>query len=210
MSFINLRIGGRLYGGFGALVLFGVALASFAVWQLWAIQTQVETMSSQSRNAIRAAEIGTELQAFRRSILRYVFDQEEASFVEAERLAKTADLLEEAARTATLDERRAKYRAAINEVAELKTKRIALGDAVKQLRAGREMLFTEGDKMAADVQKLLDAADKTPFAQGAEALESRTLMVRVANWRMLATRDQKRIATFRTNLEKARHPDRRA
>jgi methyl-accepting chemotaxis protein len=205
MSFFNLRIRGRLYGGFGALVLFGVALAGFAVWQLWVIQAQVETMSSQSRNAIRASEITVELQAFRRSILRYIFDQDEASYAEAEkRLARTTDLLAEATSTATLDQRRAMYRAASNAMAELKTKRAVLGDAIKQMQTGRELLFTEGDKMAADVQKLVDAADKTPFAQGAEALEFKVLQLRVANWRMLATRDQKGIATFKTALEKAR------
>ncbi len=205
MSFFNLRIGGRLYGGFGALVLFGVALASFAVWQLWVIQANVETMSSQTANAVRAGEILTELQAFRRSILRYIFDQDEASFAETEkRLARTADLLAEATRTATLDERRAMYRAGSNAMAEVKTKRAAIGDAIKQMQTGRELLFTEGDKMAGDVQKLMDAADKTPFAHGAEALESKILLLRVANWRMLATRDQKGIATFKTNLEKVR------
>jgi hypothetical protein len=35
MSIFNLRIGGRLYGGFGTLVLFGAVLAGFGVSQLW-------------------------------------------------------------------------------------------------------------------------------------------------------------------------------
>ena len=206
MSFFNLRIRGRLYGGFGALVLFGVMLASFAVWQLWAIQAQVETMSLQSTSAIRAGDIATELQAFRRAILRYVFDQDEASFAETEkRLARAMDLLDEAARTTLIEEWRTAYRAASSEIAELKTKRVALGDAVKQMQAGRELLFTEGDKMAADVQKLLDAAEKTAFVQSAAALESEVLLVRVANWRLLATRDQKGVANFKAALEKARH-----
>jgi methyl-accepting chemotaxis protein len=205
MSFFNFRIGGRLYSGFGALVLFGVALASFAVWQLWGIQANVETMASQTTNAIRAGEIVTELQAFRRSILRYILDQDEASFAESEkRLARTTDLLGEAASTATLDERRAMYRAASNAIAEVKTKRAALGDATKQMLAGREFLLSGGAKMGDDVRKLMDAADKTPFARGAELLESATLLVRISNWRMQATRDQKVSATFKTNLEKAR------
>jgi len=32
---------------------------------------------------------------------------------------------------------------------ELKAKRVALGDAVKQMLAGRNLLFTDGDQMAA-------------------------------------------------------------
>ncbi len=42
MPLINLRIRGRLFAGFGTLVVFGVALAGFAVWQLGEIRAQVD------------------------------------------------------------------------------------------------------------------------------------------------------------------------
>jgi methyl-accepting chemotaxis protein len=204
MSFLNLRIRGRLYGGFGALLVFCAALAGFAVWQLWGIETQVGMMTLQSKNTIRVGDIATELQATRRGLLRYTFDQDEASFAESEkRLSKITDLLEEAVRTTIVEERRAVYKAAGKEIAELKTKRVALGDAIKQMLAGRNLLFTDGDKMAADVQKLVDAADKTDFSHEAAALEAKVLLLRVANWRMLATRDSKGLETFKTNLAKA-------
>ena len=110
MPLINLRIRGRLFAGFGALILFGVALAGFAVWQLGEIQTQVESLSRQSASTIRVGEIVTDFQAIRRGILRYVLDQDEKSFAESEtRLAKVADLLELAVRTAPNEERRASY-----------------------------------------------------------------------------------------------------
>jgi methyl-accepting chemotaxis protein len=204
MSFLNLRIRGRLYGGFGALVLFGVALAGFAVWQLGEIRTQVAVLTLQSTSTIRAGEIAAQLQAIRRAILRYTFDHDEKSFAEAEtRLAKTTDLLEVAIKTSVYEERRSVYKEIAKNVEDLKVKRVALGEAVRQLTAGRDLLFTDGDKMAADVQKFVDAADKTPFAQSAAALESKVLLVRVANWRLLATRDQKGVATFKTKLGKA-------
>ena len=78
MSFLNLRIRGRLYAGFGALLLFCAALAGFGVWQLWAIQRRSRLLTVQSNNTIRVGEIATELQAIRRAILRYAFDQDEA------------------------------------------------------------------------------------------------------------------------------------
>src|SRR5205085_2860495 len=204
MSFLNLRIRGRLYGGFGALLLFCVALAGFAVWQLGEIRTQVAAMTLQSGNTVRAGAIATELQAIRRAVLRYAFDHDEASFTEAEkRLAKASDFIEVTIKATRSDERRAAYKQIAKDVEDLKTKRIALGEAIKQMIAGRELLFTEGDKMAADVQKFVDAADKTNFAERAAALEAKVLLVRVANWRMLATRDQKGIATFKANIGKA-------
>src|SRR6267154_4882311 len=204
MSFLNLRIRGRLYGGFGALLLCCAGLPGFAVLQLSAIHGQVGSRTLQAKNATRVGEITTELQATRRSLLRYAFDQDEASFAEAEkRLSKTADLLEVAAKTTMTEERRAAYKAAATEIVELKTKRLALGEAIKQMLAGRNLLFTDGDQMAADVQKFVDAADKTDFAHEVSALETKVLLVRVANWRMLATRDSKGIATFKANTGKA-------
>src|SRR6266850_2556281 len=204
MSFLNLRIRGRLYGGFGALLLFCAGLAGFAVVQLGAIHTEVASLTVQSKNTIRVTEIATELQGTRRALLRYTFDQDEASFAEAEkRMSKIADLLEEGIKTSISEERRAHYKEAIKEIAELKAKRVALGDAVKQMLAGRNLLFTDGDQMAADVQKFVDAADKTDFSHEANALETKVLVLRVANWRMLATRDAKGLANFKTNFEKA-------
>jgi methyl-accepting chemotaxis protein len=201
MSF--LRISGRLYSGFGALLLFCAVLAGFAVWQLSAVRDQVGTLTMQSKNAIRVGEITTELQAIRRGILRYAFDQDEASLAETDkRLVRVTGLLDEAERTTKNEERRAAYKETGKEIAELKAKRAALGDAVKQMLAGRTLLFADGDKMAADVQKFVDAAEKTPFEQAAGALEAKVLLVRVANWRMLATRDAKGFATFKTNIAK--------
>jgi methyl-accepting chemotaxis protein len=204
MSLLNLRIRGRLYGGFGTLLLFCAALAGFGVWQLSAIRDQVAVLTLQSKNTIRVGDIATDLQAIRRGILRYTFDQDEASFAESDkRLTRVIGLLDEAERTTKSEERRAAFSEAGKDIAELRAKRAALGDAVKQMQAGRALLFSDGDKMAAEVQKFVDAAAKTPFEPAAAALESKVLLVRVANWRMLATRDAKGFATFKTNVGKA-------
>ncbi len=204
MSFLNLRIRGRLYSGFSVLLLFCAGLAGFAVWQLGSIQAQVKDLTAQSENAIRVGEISIHLHAARRALLRYNFDHDEASFAEAEkRLATATDLLGEAAKTTSSEKNRSIYTEIARKVDELKTKRAALGEAVKQLVVGRALLFSDGDQMAAEVQKFVDAAQKTDFAHDAAALESKVLLVRVANWRTLATRDAKGLVTFKTNAEKA-------
>jgi hypothetical protein len=111
MSFLNLRIRGRLYGGFAALLLFCAGLAGFAVWQLGELRTQVAAMTLQSENTIRVGEIATNLQAIRRAVLRYAFDHDEKSYAEAETRLKTAgDLLVEADKTTRSEERRAAYK----------------------------------------------------------------------------------------------------
>jgi HAMP domain-containing protein len=205
MSFLNLRIGGRLYGGFGLLLVFCAALAGCGVWQLAAVHDQVKTMELQSQGSIRAANIQIELQAIRRAILRYAFDQNEASFAESEkRLVKAADLLAEAEKVTPNEERRAAYREIAKDVAELKAKRAELGETEARMMAARKLLFTDGDQMAADVQKLVDAAQGTAFQAAANALGTEVLLVRIANWRTLATRDAKGLETFKINIGKAR------
>jgi methyl-accepting chemotaxis protein len=206
MSFLNFRIRGRLYSGFGVLVLFCAGLAGFAVWQLWEIRAQVEIMTLQSKATIRAGEIATELEATRRSLLRYAFDQDEASFVESgQRLTTVTGLLEEAARTTVIEERRATYRTALSEIAELKAKRDAFGDVIKQMLAGRKGLIIDGDKMLAEIQKFMEAAENTPYAAGAAALESKVLQTRLASARLLTTRDSKGLEYFKFNFAKIRH-----
>jgi methyl-accepting chemotaxis protein len=203
MSVLNFRIRGRLYGGFAILLLFAAGLAIFGVSKLTGIREQVGLMTLQSKNTIRVGDIQSELQAIRRGILRYAFDQDEASFVESDkRLTAITTLLDQAIATTRSEERKAGYRETAKDIAELKAKRAELREAVKQMLAGRALLYSEGDVMAADVQKFVDATHGTPFERDAAALETKVLLVRIANWRMLATRDAKGFATFKTNVGK--------
>jgi methyl-accepting chemotaxis protein len=204
MPSLKLRIRGRLYSGFAILLAFCAGLAAFAMFELTGIRDQVAVLNVQSKNTIRVGDVETELQAIRRGILRYTFDQDEASFAESDRrLNEAAAILDQTLAIARSEERKAVFREVGAAIAELKTKRAELGDAIKQMLAGRAVLYTEGDKMAADVQKFVDAARGTPFERDAGALEAKVLLVRVANWRTLATRDAKGIATFKANVDKA-------
>jgi methyl-accepting chemotaxis protein len=204
MSLLNLGIRGRLYGGFGALVLSGVGLAGFAVWQLSEIGAQVGTMTVQSANTIRADEISLQLQAIRRAILRYTFDQDEPSIAEADkRLTDITGQLETAIKATRVEARRAFYVGIAKDVAELTSNRLALGEAMKQMVAGRDVLLAEGDKLTAGAQKLANDLRKTAFAQSAVALEAEILTVQAANWRFMASRDQKDVATFKDSMKKA-------
>ena len=85
----------------------------------------------------------------------------------------------------------------------MKSKRIALGDTIKQMVAGRDVLLAEGDKLMAGMQKLVDALRKTPFALSATALDAEILTVELANWRFMASRELKDVATFKNSVKKA-------
>ncbi|ABQ32822.1 Methyl-accepting chemotaxis protein (MCP) [Bradyrhizobium sp. BTAi1] len=200
----GMKIKTRLYGGFGVLVALGLLMAGFGLWQSSATSERVERLSTQAENAIGVVKISSELQAIRRALLRYQFDNDEASFAEAERrLGATATMLEQSAKEAGSDLQRDSARQLQKSIAAIQEARMALGGAVKVYSTGRTALFSEGDKMTADVQKFLDAMQASDFADAARALESRVLLVRVANWRFLATRDPKGRDTFKSNLGKA-------
>jgi methyl-accepting chemotaxis protein len=205
VAFDNLKISPRLYGGFGILVLLGIGMACFGVSELWQISARVDRMALQSKNALRVADISTELQSIRRGLLRYLHDQLPEALVSSDKqLARVTEMLDDAINTTQTEERRVAYTKLKDDVAELRRVRGTMGDVVGQYVAGRNSLFAEGDRMVADVQKFVDATQDTAFAPVAGVLEAKILLVRVANWRFLATRDVKGIDVFKQNLGKAR------
>ena len=205
MPAFNLRIRGRLYGGFGVLVLLGLAMACIGVWQLWEISVRVERMGQQSQNAIRVGTITGDLQAIRRGLLRYILDHDEASFAESEkRLSDIAEPIEVNLKNTVSEERRLAYQELNKDIAELKLKRGALGEAVDKFVGARRALFVEGDTMTVDMTKFADAAHGTALELEASALDANVLRLRLANWRLLATRDGKGVDIFNANLKKTR------
>ena len=66
MPKFRLRIRGRLYAGFMALVAVGLVMVVVAVWNLWAVQDQVARQSALSDSTARVLEISTHLQAAHR------------------------------------------------------------------------------------------------------------------------------------------------
>ena len=74
MPSLRFRIRGRLYAGFSVLVVVGLIMAAVAIWNLWAVQGQMERLSALSDNTARVQEISINLQALRRANLRYIYD----------------------------------------------------------------------------------------------------------------------------------------
>ena len=83
MSFLSLSIRGRLYWGFAAIVLFGLALSLFSGWQLSTVQGQASRMAHVADGALRVREVAERVQVMRRASLRYSIYGDEASFKEA-------------------------------------------------------------------------------------------------------------------------------
>ncbi|UWU75019.1 methyl-accepting chemotaxis protein [Bradyrhizobium huanghuaihaiense] len=207
MPKFRLRIRGRLYAGFMALVAVGLVMAVVAVWNLRAVQDQVAKQSALSDSTARVLEISTHLQAIQRANLRYIYDASEPAMKEAqEREAAATELLKVGAQGTASEERRKLYEDLITDIARMRSLRDNLGDAVNEARTGKATLLPSGDELTVKMGKLVDVAraavDEDTAALVAD-LESRLLQVQIANWRFLALRDTKGPANFRTNVDRA-------
>ena len=207
MPNFRLRIRGRLYAGFMALVVVGLVMAVVAVWNLRSVQDQVAKLSALSDSTARVLEISTHLQAIQRADLRYIYDANEAALKEAaERETAATELLQIGAKGTLSEERRKLYNDLIADIAKMRSLRDNLGDAVNEARTGKATLLPSGDELTVKMNKLVDvarAAVDEDTASLVSDLESRLLLVQIANWRFLALRDTKGPATFRTNADRA-------
>ena len=207
MPKFRLRIRGRLYAGFMALVVVGLVMAVVAVWNLRAVQDQVAKQSALSDSTARVLEISTHLQAIQRANLRYIYDASEPAMKEAaERETAATELLKVGAKGTASEERRALYEGLIGDIAKMRSQRDNLGDAVNEARTGKATLLPSGDELTVKMGKLVDvarAAVDEDTASLVADLESRLLQVQISGWRFLALRDTKGPANFRTNVDRA-------
>jgi methyl-accepting chemotaxis protein len=204
MRFNQLKVNARLTTGFGALIVIGIAVAGFGGWQLTTIGGQVGKMSALAENAIRVLETNRLVEAAGRLRLRYVATNDEAFAKEfREGQAQAAALLKEAAEKTLSDERRRTYNGLSSTVADHGAKFEELVQTGKQQQDELAKLFKGGDALTAATDKLVAASHETKDAalsDAAGAAEHAVLIVRIANWRFLATHDAKGVATFETNV----------
>jgi len=207
MFLSRLGIRSRIYGGMGILVVLGLALAGQGVWQLSAVDGEVGTMRVLSDNNTRILKVLDLLETTRRAALRYKVSATQSALDDAE-AAKTqiAELLQAAAKSAVSEQRRQTYQSVAANIVTYNKMRGDFVALVRQIQDNRTKLFSGGDLMSANTNKLVAAARQTGSSEidtAARTVETAVLLVRVANWRFLATTDPKGPATFKTNADAA-------
>jgi methyl-accepting chemotaxis protein len=207
MRLSHFSVKTRIYLGFGCLLVLAVSLAGFGVDRMLRIGTQITVLGAVTDNTSRAAEATFKLESIRRALHKFKADSDPAGYKDIQGfVADTTGLLTQSAATTRSEDRRRIYN---NVEAELRSllavlDRFALVQA--QLAENRAKLFSEGDVLTASTGKLTEAAENAhdvPLVLAAEKVERAVLLVRVANWRFLATNDPKGPATFKTNHDTA-------
>jgi HAMP domain-containing protein len=197
----------RIYVGFSLPVLLGLGLTMFGGWQLLWVEDSVRRMSALSDNMTRVLEISGALATIHRTAVGYMATGNDGQLANASAAAaKAIALLRAAAKVTLSDDRRRAYNDLETSLGDFQRKRDALMQSTQAIHAGRSKLFSGGDQLTGATAKLVEAArggGDSALSRGAIEIETAVLLVRVANWRFLATHDASGPATFKINAGKA-------
>jgi hypothetical protein len=120
--------------------------------------------------------------------------------------AQVLSLLDQAGKATLSETRRKTYAGIAERTRALSTAFDRLAKLTASATDGRKALFKVGDDVTAATAALVKAAragDDQQILGAAQSVESAVLLVRVANWRFLATHDPKGPAAFVTNRQQA-------
>jgi methyl-accepting chemotaxis protein len=194
----------RLYAGFGVLVLFGIGLAVFAVVELGTIGGDVGRSVALTDNTIRVLDASRLFETMGKDALRSATTWEDSGVKEfGDASTQVLALLDAAAKATLSEERRRTYLALRPKTETVTAEFHHLADLAASATGDRKTLFSVGDNVSAATAALVKAARAGSDGQilsAAQSVESTVLLMRVANWRFLATHDPKGPATFKTNL----------
>ncbi len=203
----GLSIGRRLSLGFGILVLLGLGMGGFGAVSLDRISGNVSQAMLVDDNARRLLQIERNLEIAKRAALQTATTWQETSAALFREQATTMIASAKQAEASSIsDTRRSGYRQFQQAMSEVTTAFQSLAQLVRETSAERAKLFTGGDTLTASTAELVDAARKSGDGRvvgAAQTAESAVLLVRVANWRFLATLDPNGVATFAANRRKA-------
>jgi methyl-accepting chemotaxis protein len=204
---LDLGIKSRVYGGFGALVALGLALALFASSHLNQIEVASSKMSTISEGMSHVLQISREFEIMRHAALGYNLDDNAEFFKNGTEAAARATELLSAAAKATLSSDRLKiYDRLRAGVTSFEKKRAALAEVMEKIEVIRGQLFVLRDELTANTNKLLESAhENTKFSNLVDSLriDARVLRLRLDNQRFAATRDPKGPVAFKESIEKA-------
>jgi methyl-accepting chemotaxis protein len=200
------RIRTKISGGFGIVVVIGLAVAVSGVWQLANIGKEVDRLASVSDNVTRNLKASRISEAMRRLALAYKTNADEAIAKEfrADQL-RASELLAAASKASLSSEQRGANDLASARVGEVGAAFDELTQMGAQIRKDRDRLFGAGDELSSQVDKLTVAARATldvNLVGRTQDVEAASLGVRVANWQFLATNDPQQAAAFRLAIGK--------
>jgi methyl-accepting chemotaxis protein len=206
-KFRDLRIRTRIFAGVGPILAIGLGLAAFGLLQLQSVGDQAGRLVTVSENAIGNLQIAEALEQTQRITQRYKALSDEASLQEFTRVqARIAELTDIILKSTRSEQRRRDYETMRTDVAAYDRDFAQLATLSQQIRDAKAALFKGGDDLTAVSSRLVEdarASGTAALPPLARDVESAVQLVRIANWRFLATNDPKGPALFEANVSKA-------
>jgi methyl-accepting chemotaxis protein len=207
MILSRLKIGTRIYVGFGSLIVLALLIAVTGYSGIDSLGRQTVKMTGLVGNIRYVANAMQGQEVIARLLLRAITEPDDTlktRFHETQ--AKVREALTEATARATSATRKEIYDSVLAKLDPQAQSADKVFDLGRKMVDERKKLFSGGDVLTAATTSLVEAAVKvaTPEVIAAgEAVERTVLLVRVANWRFLATRDAGGPAAFRANVGRA-------
>lgn len=201
-----LKIKGRIVFGFAVVIGIGLVVAIYGARQLSNVGDQVNKMSALSGNVVRVLQTSNHVEAIYRAENRFRLDGTQTAMQDAgQHLSEASDLLTAAAKATLSEERRHLYNGLQDSLRAHKTTMEQLTSLTQEAAGVKAKLFTGGDTLTAASNKLVAAASAgdNDLKSAVADVNAAVLLVRVANWRTLATSDPAGIATFKKNCDAA-------
>jgi methyl-accepting chemotaxis protein len=203
----RLKIRTRIYVGFGSLIVLAVLIAVAGYSGIDGLGRQTVRMTGLVGNIryVASALQGQELIA--RLLLRASIEPDDAlktRFHEAQ--AGVRESLTQARAKTTSATRKEIYEGVLGKLDAQAQSADKMFDLGRKMVDARSKLFSGGTALTAATTGLVEAAAKSAAPEviaNTAALERSVLLVRIANWRFLATRDAGGPATFRASAAQA-------
>ena len=203
----RFKVSTRIYLGFGLLVLSGLGVAGFGVHQFSNVGKQVGRMSILSVDMQRVLEAKDRLETIHVNELRYRLAADAASLRRRDdSRGQVGMLLTQLAASAPSPQRRQTFRDIQDS---LPAHEVSFGRYLQLSAAAadaRGKLFAGGDTLSSATNRLVLGAQITydpAVLDAATTAQTKVLLVRIANWRFLATFDPNGPSIFHKSLEQA-------
>jgi methyl-accepting chemotaxis protein len=207
VNFKQLRVSTRIYAGFGLLIVIAMALAGFGIQRLSGIASQLGRLGAITDNTSRVQETTIRLETIGLAARRYYTDASPVALKTLQdSITESADLLHQSVVATTSEARQRSYTSIREDLLAyrgLVTRLVALQTEAAVRRA---QLLSGGDTLSEATDWLVSTASEDNDAslmQGANTVERAVLMLRLTNWRFLATGDVKGLAIFKANRANA-------
>jgi methyl-accepting chemotaxis protein len=207
MALFRPKISTRIYLGFGVILALGLGVAGIGLYQFTYVGQQVDRLAALSANMQRVLESRRNLETMRLDEKSIELDSDMAILAEqADSEAAAKSLLGTLVHAALTEARRQAYAGALQTLThrDLSVERF-LSDT-KTAADARVRLVGTGLALTAAAGKLGLAARADRHAKvalTAADLDTAVLLVRLANWRFVATNDPTGPATFRKSMANA-------